>query len=82
VSDATRRATRTLLQGLPGAFLVTGWNLFSPPHVHLNAEQAAWMITLVTALTSFLQNSIEAATDQAILKTPMEKAIARGETGR
>jgi hypothetical protein len=77
VNDAVRRSLRTLIQGLPGAFLVTGWQLFTPLAYHMNAEQAAWMITLITALASFVQNSIEAATGNAILKTPTEKRLAQ-----
>lgn len=78
-NDATRRATRTLLQTLPGGFLVTGWNLFAPPELRLEPAQAAWLVALLTALSSFIQNTIEKATDTAILKTPLEKAIAKHE---
>jgi hypothetical protein len=79
MNDATRRATRTLLQSLPGAFIVTGWNLFAPPDLRLNGEQAAWLIALLTALSSFVQNTIEAQVGEAILKTPLEKAISKSE---
>lgn len=77
MNDATRRATRTFLQALPGGFLVTGWNLFTPPHMHMNAEQAAWLIVLVTALSSYIMNLLETATGHAILKTPAEQINAR-----
>lgn len=36
-------------------------------------------MALVTALSSFIQNTIEASTGEAILKTPLEKALAQGE---
>jgi hypothetical protein len=77
VNDATRRATRTLLQTLPGGFLVTGWNLFTPPHMHLNAEQAAWIVVVLTALSSFAMNMLETASGHAVLKTQEEQSIAR-----
>jgi hypothetical protein len=38
-----------------------------------------WLIALLTAFSSFVQNTIEKATDTAILKTPLEKAIAKHE---
>lgn len=79
MNDAARRATRTLLQSLPGAFLVQGWQVFAPPDVRLNGEQAAWLIALLTALSSFIQNTVEAQVGEAILKTPLEKALVRGE---
>lgn len=79
MNDATRRGLRTLLQTLPGGFLVTGWQLFAPPEYQLNGQQAAWVMALVTALSSFIQNTIEASTNTAILKTPLEKALAKGE---
>jgi len=79
MNDATRRGLRTLLQTLPGGFLVTGYQLFAPPEYQLNGQQAAWVMALLTALSSFVQNTIEASTGNAILKTPMEKAIAQGE---
>lgn len=79
MNDASRRATRTLLQALPGAFLIQGWQVFAPPELRLNGEQAAWLIALLTALSSFVQNTIEASVGEAILKTPLEKALAKGE---
>lgn len=78
-NDATRRATRTLLQTLPGGFLVTGYQLFAPPEYQLNGQQAAWVMALLTAVSSFIQNTIEAQVGEAILKTPLEKALAKGE---
>lgn len=77
MNDATRRATRTFIQGLPGGFVVTGWNLFTPPHMHMNAEQAAWMIVFLTAVLSFVMNLLEVASHKAFLKTPEEQALAR-----
>lgn len=67
------------MQTLPGGFLVTGWNLFAPPELRLEPAQAAWLVALLTALSSFIQNTIEAQVGEAILKTPLEKAISKSE---
>lgn len=77
MNDATRRATRTFVQALPGGFLVTGWNLFTPPTMHLNAEQAAWMIVFITAVSSYVMNLLETATGHAFLKTATEQMNAK-----
>ena len=65
------------MQTLPGGFLVTGWNLFTPPEMHLNAEQAAWLVALLTAFSSFAMNLLEVASGYAVLKTKTEQAAAR-----
>lgn len=77
MNDATRRATRTLLQTLPGGFFVTGWNLFTPPDMHLNAEQAGWLVALLTAFSSFAMNALETASHRSILKTAADIEQAR-----
>lgn len=71
MSDAQRRAIRTLTQSLPAAVLISGWNLFAPDNLDLTTEQAAWLALVLTCIVSFVQNWFEDNTSfPALLKAP------------
>lgn len=59
MSDAQRRAVRTLAQAVPAAVVVSGWNLFAPSNLDMTAEQATWVTLVLTGLVSFVQNWFE-----------------------
>jgi hypothetical protein len=76
MSDAQRRGLRTLIQAVPAAVLVSGWNLFAPSNLQLNPAQLAFVVAIVTALLTFGQNWLEDNTSvPALLKAP----ASRGE---
>lgn len=71
MSDAQRRAIRTLIQSVPAAVLVGGWNLFAPPNLQMTPQQTAFITILLVALTTFGQNWLEDNTSvPALLKAP------------
>jgi peptidoglycan/LPS O-acetylase OafA/YrhL len=71
MTDAQRRALRTLLQALGGGVLVALWQVFAPPEWRMSVEQVAALTALLTAVVSFAQNWLEdRAGLPAVLKAP------------
>jgi hypothetical protein len=77
VSDAQRRALRTLIQVGFVQALMQLWNAFSPPlPADLTPEQMIAITTIGTPLVAFAQNWLEDnTTAPALLKAP----ASRGE---
>jgi len=63
MSDRTRRAIRTLLQGVPPVAIVGGMVAFGVP---LNEAQQGFIVLLLLALSSFLANLLEDKTGAAL----------------
>lgn len=62
MNDPTRRALRTLVQGLPSAALVGCWQVFTVgTSLHMTDPETVAILPLLVALASFLQNALEAS---------------------
>lgn len=70
MSDAQKRALRTLIQGLVGTTgLVALWQVFAPEGWRLSAEQVAVLGPVLTMVASFAMNWLE---DHAVIPAVMK----------
>ena len=71
MTDTTRRAIRTLIQGIPAATIVAALHAFGVP---LNPAEDVVLVPLLTAVSSFLLNLLEDNTGVSIgpSKQPQE----------
>lgn len=71
MSDAQRRAIRTLLQAISAAVLIGLYQAFAPAQYQLNVTQVAALTAILTPVVAFAQNWFEDNTNlPAVLKAP------------